>query len=150
MQPWTNLVMSSTKFVLKEKSTAQIPVVAEQIAEWLQQQKVTQSIIQQMNLCLDELLTNTINYGFKDFNTTPEITIELRLITNELIIEIIDNATPFNPLKEVDPPNLEAPLDERPIGGLGVHFVKTLTDSVKYHSDDLQRNHLLLNKLLDL
>lgn len=144
-----SLVMSNKTFILTETHTAQIPPLADQITQWLRQQKVADSVIRNINLCLDELLTNTLSYGFDASHKTPRINIELSLNPDWLEVEIIDNAIPFNPIKEVDPPDLDASIEERRVGGLGVHFVKTLTDAVTYRLDKELRNHLIFRKYLN-
>jgi len=49
----------------------------------------------------------------------------------KLIVEVEDNGRPFNPL-HVPEPDTKQSLEERPIGGLGVHFVGNLTDELEY------------------
>ena len=50
---------------------------------------------------------------------------------SEAVIRFEDSGKPFNPL-EREGPNLDVPLMEREIGGLGIHFVKNLMDKVEY------------------
>jgi len=83
-----------------------------------------------VNLALEELITNTISYGFTD-DSAHTITISLDLDGRDLHVRIEDDAMPFNPL-EHEAPDLDAPLADRPIGGLGVHLVRTLMDEVRY------------------
>ena len=84
-----------------------------------------------VNLVLDELLTNLISYAYPD---QQKHLIRLRLARAEdrLTALLIDDASPFDPLREASPAVLDGPLDERPIGGLGLHFVRTLMDEVSY------------------
>ena len=83
-----------------------------------------------VNLALEELVTNTISYGFTDAGEHV-IRISLHLDGPDLHIRVEDDATAFNPL-EREAPDLVTPLAERPIGGLGIHFVRTLMDDVRY------------------
>ena len=85
------------------------------------------------NLALDELITNTISYGYSG-GGEREIQLRLTLRSGVVQAEIEDDARAFNPL-EVQPPDLEAPLEERPIGGLGLHIVRSMMDSVEYRRD---------------
>ncbi len=84
----------------------------------------------QVNLILEELYTNTANYGFKGI-PSGQVTITLSLLGDKLEITYQDNGIAFNPL-EMDDPDLLLSLDDRVIGGLGVFFVKTMTDKVTY------------------
>ena len=58
--------------------------------------------------------------------------------------EVVDDAKAFDPLEAPDP-DITADLEDRPIGGLGVFFVKTLMDEVRYRRED-GRNHLYFCK----
>lgn len=53
----------------------------------------------------------------------------------ELLLRLQDQGPAFNPL-EAAAPDLSAPLDERRIGGLGVHFMQSLTDGMTYRRED--------------
>ena len=84
----------------------------------------------QVNLILEELYTNTANYGFQGI-TDGKVTITLSVIDNQLEITYIDNGIAFNPL-EIDAPDLMMTIENRAIGGLGIFFVKAMTDHVDY------------------
>jgi serine/threonine-protein kinase RsbW len=83
-----------------------------------------------LNLVLDEMVTNIIQYGCGSTDNTI-IRIKLWLEDDWLKAELIDDARPFNPLT-AEPPNLAASLQERPVGGLGIHLVRQLMDEVNY------------------
>jgi anti-sigma regulatory factor (Ser/Thr protein kinase) len=83
-----------------------------------------------LNVCLDELLSNTISYGYHD-QAMHEITIELSLDGKKLRAEIRDDAAPFDP-RSAKPEAAEQDSGAPKIGGLGLHFVKTLMDEVGY------------------
>lgn len=102
-------------------------------------------IIFNLSLCLDELITNIISYGYADFDEHP-IDITLGLDGDELFITVEDDAQPFNIL-DAPEPELDTPLEERlrPIGGMGVHLVKSMMDTVNYTRDD-DRNVVHLTK----
>lgn len=99
-----------------------------------------------LNLVLEEVLTNIIFYGYEDSNThTIELNISLK---NEIIeIEIIDDAKPFNPLERPDP-DISQSLDARKIGGLGIFLVKKIMDKAEYIRK-ADRNILFLQKKIN-
>jgi anti-sigma regulatory factor (Ser/Thr protein kinase) len=99
-----------------------------------------------INLVLDEVVLNVIEYGYDD---AAEHQIHLLLSVNAgvLTIQVDDDARAFNPL-DLPPPNLDLPIEERPIGGLGVHLVKSTMDTVAYRRDG-NRNVLTMTKKLD-
>jgi anti-sigma regulatory factor (Ser/Thr protein kinase) len=85
----------------------------------------------EIELSLEEVLVNIINYAYPDGPGEFEITCRLT-DDGTLIIDIIDQGIPFDVLS-VDDPNTAATVDERRIGGLGIFFVKQLMDDVQYH-----------------
>ena len=95
------------------------------------------------NLALDELITNVVNYG--DDNPAEEFGISLTLNQTDdtLTIVLEDDGEPFDPFSEAAAPDIDAALEDRPIGGLGIHFVKSLTDEVFYERRD-ERNRVTL------
>jgi sigma-B regulation protein RsbU (phosphoserine phosphatase) len=98
-----------------------------------------------LTLTLDELITNIISYGYADFDEHP-IDVTISLEGDSVTIRVEDDAEPFNILEAPDP-ELEVPLDERtkPIGGMGIHLVRTMMDHIEYARED-GRNILLLRK----
>lgn len=86
------------------------------------------------NLCLEELITNIITHGL---HGAPDRIIQVRMSMSNEWLEIIlkDDAPPFDPFKEVPEPDFGIALEDRPIGGLGVHLVKTLMDDARAHYD---------------
>lgn len=87
-----------------------------------------------VNLCLEELITNTIRHGLAG---APDRQIQLRLSRTDEWLEVVlkDDAPPFDPFVEAPAPDLAADVDTRAIGGLGVHLVKSLMDDVRAFYD---------------
>lgn len=88
------------------------------------------SISMPMTLVLEELYTNTITHGAKD-GRNIDIEIDLNIINKEFICIYKDNGVPFNVL-EMAGPDLTSSIENREVGGLGLHYVKVLTDSATY------------------
>ena len=88
-----------------------------------------------INLSLDELITNTVSYGYQDADE-HEIRVTLTEQDKAIVVVVEDDAMAFDPFTTAPAPDLEAGLEERPIGGLGVYFVKTLMDEVAYERVD--------------
>jgi len=99
----------------------------------------------QVNLVLEELYTNSANYGIVGI-PDGQVVINLVVHNNQLEIRYHDNGVAFNPL-EIDDPELMLSVDDRPIGGLGVYFVKAMTDEVSYQRVG-EWNQLLMHKKL--
>jgi len=87
----------------------------------------------QIHLMLDEVVSNVIKYGYDD-GLEHQIHVDVAVDGNHVTIRVEDDGKPFNPLNAPHP-NLDAPIEQRPIGGLGVYIVKTVADSVDYRRD---------------
>ena len=96
-----------------------------------------------VHLVLEELVLNIIDYGFDDGKDDHELEVILISEDDNLTIEITDDGIPFDPLHDAKIPDTDAPLEDRPIGGLGVHLVRTMMDEVSYRRED-GKNHLTL------
>ncbi len=99
-----------------------------------------------IDVILEEIATNILKYGNMPSGASA-CTIELILKGPLLEMRIADNGAPFNPLllPEVD---TNKPIEDRPIGGLGIHFVKKLTLSQHYEYLDGQNILILVKQLL--
>ncbi|MGH8048598.1 MAG: ATP-binding protein [Chthoniobacterales bacterium] len=82
------------------------------------------------DLVIEELLTNTIKYGYDD-KAAHRIVVRVEFHDGHLCIEVRDNGHAFDPLAQ-EAPDLTLPAEERPIGGLGIHLVRQMTDEVRY------------------
>jgi len=82
----------------------------------------------------DEVLTNVISYGYADADE-HEILVRLAFADGVVVAEIEDDGVPYDPLR-APPPTLGGGIADRPIGGLGMHFVRTLNDEVTYVRQD--------------
>jgi len=79
-----------------------------------------------IQLAVDEACSNTILYG-----EAGTITIACTADDDAVRVTITDDGVAFDPLT-APPPRLDIPAEERPIGGLGIHFIRTVMDSVTY------------------
>jgi anti-sigma regulatory factor (Ser/Thr protein kinase) len=86
-----------------------------------------------MNLALDELVMNIINHAYED-DRAHEIRVRLEIDGRVCRISVEDDGRPFNPL-DVPPPNLDLPIEERPIGGLGLHLVRAMVSTFEYRRE---------------
>lgn len=101
-------------------------------------------------LCCEELLTNTITYGFAEGRHPGPREIRLSVTTDPegVTLVLADNAASYNPLLRPDP-DLTLDLENRPIGGLGVYFVKRIMDELHYEAASPgPGNKLILRKYL--
>jgi len=122
---------------------AEIPRSAALVEAFCARQGVASSAIFAINVSLEELLANTMSYGYAD-DREHEIVVQIWREDADLVVDIADDARGFDPTR-VAPPDLGAPLDERPIGGLGIHLVRSMMDGMEYRHDG-QQNRVRLRK----
>lgn len=98
-----------------------------------------------LHLALEEAVTNVINHGYAD-GQPHTFAVDLAADGRRVTAVVSDDAPAYDPLAraEVD---ITLPLDQRPVGGLGVHLLKKLMDSARYERRD-GRNILTLVRTL--
>jgi serine/threonine-protein kinase RsbW len=97
----------------------------------------------EMVLAVNEAVTNILLHGYRSRPGNVDILVESS--GNDLIVALIDRAPPYDPTS-APPPDLSLTLDERPLGGLGVHMMRQFTDELRYRVTDDGGNELLLIK----
>ena len=114
-------------------------------AEFADAQALPASIRRSMSVALDELLTNTIAHGFAG-RALGEVTVAVELRADRVSLTLTDDGSPFDPFGRAAP-DTALPVEERRIGGLGIHLVRRMMDEVSYHRRG-DRNVVVLTKLL--
>jgi anti-sigma regulatory factor (Ser/Thr protein kinase) len=123
------MTKNKNSFTLKS-DLSELKTLYQHLTHFCQVYGLSETLISEINICLDELFTNIVLYGFKD-DLEHIIRFRLNLNGNALIVNIEDNGIPFNPLIKKDP-ELPADINNAKIGGLGIHIVKKLVDDVWY------------------
>lgn len=132
------------KFVVEiGNDIAEIARVTALIERFSERYKLPQALAFHLQLAFDELLTNIISYGFLD-GGRHKIAASLRFEGGAITAEIVDDGIAFDPLAQ-PMPNLDQTLEEREIGGLGIHFIRNVMDIVDYRRSD-GLNHLTMVK----
>ena len=102
---------------------------------------LSDALLFRVMLALDEVVTNIVHHAFDD-NDVHEITITIAADAGVVTVVVTDGGRPFDP-HTVPPADVQAPLEHRPIGGLGVHLVRSLAQDMAYRRTD-DRNVLTL------
>lgn len=102
---------------------------------------------QELSLILDELITNTISYAFED-EEEHLITFKIFLNSEKLNITYIDDGIPFDPTRHKTNSPLLKSVSEKPLGKLGIHLVRNLTDQMVYNRKN-NKNIIKLTKKLN-
>lgn len=132
------LVLSNEVTELERLATA--------VDDFIDRNGLPSEIAFKLNLCFDELITNTVSYGYGD-GARHDIHVRVEADGQEIRVEVEDDATAFNPFAEAPAPDLGDDIAKRRVGGLGVFLVQKTMDSVTYQRDG-DRNFVRLVKAL--
>jgi serine/threonine-protein kinase RsbW len=132
-----------TSILNKIRDLSRMPDVVAQLAE---EQGLSDDVVFGLNVALDEMLSNIIKYGYTD-DAIHEIRIRLSVADAVLTAEIEDDGQAFDPCAAA-PVDVDAPLEERKVGGLGIHIVRKLMTEVGYERIN-GRNRLVMKMLLE-
>lgn len=121
----------------------------ESVREWVEgfgaAHDLPPAVLTSLLVSFDEVLNNLISYGYAD-QGDHDIFLRLALAGRAVLAEVEDDGVPYDPLK-VPPPELSGGIAERRVGGLGIHFLRTLNDEVTYHRHE-NKNRLSFKKRL--
>ena len=104
------------------------------------------TMVMQMNLAIEEAVVNVMSYAYP-VGTVGNVNIEAQADDERLKFTIVDNGIPFDPTAKAEV-DITLGVEERPIGGLGIHLVRQLMDSINYERID-GKNVLTLRKKID-
>jgi len=122
--------MSKPMAIPFKNKLSEIERLGQVMEEFAELHHLPPNLVFEINLALEEILTNVISYGYDDSNE-HEILIRLSCKGGEITAEVEDDGRPFNPLEAAEP-DTDKPLEERPVGGLGIHLVRKFMDDVEY------------------
>ena len=99
-----------------------------------------------INLALEEAVSNIIFYAYPGGESEHTITVRYSMKDNELHFDIYDRGIPFDPTAKADA-DVSLNAEERKIGGLGIFLVKQIMDRVEYQRKG-DENILKLTKII--
>ena len=95
---------------------------------------VDEVLYRKLNVVVDELVTNIVNYAYPN-GENDYLDVEIMHDKELLTIRFRDGGVPFNPLEKA-PSDITLPMDQRPIGGLGILLVVQKVDTIAYEYID--------------
>jgi len=120
---------NAREFLLRSR-LPELDGLAEQLGAFCFLQGMDEEGRADVRLVVEEAVSNTIRHGYTD-PQGHEIRVRAAVDNGELSLEIEDDGRAFNPL-EAPLPDLTLPVEDRPIGGLGITLIRTLMDRVEY------------------
>ncbi|MDX2512844.1 MAG: ATP-binding protein [Desulfobacterales bacterium] len=104
------------------------------VRDFGRENRLSEDLVWEIRLVLEEIVTNIISYGYED---RADHAIDVNMVNSEqeITLKVRDDARPFNPLEQ-PVPDLEIPLEDRGIGGMGIHIVREIMDEIDYKRED--------------
>ena len=134
----------SAKLSLKVKSDREeLDGITSAVEAFSADEDWSTDLLFRINLVIEELVLNIIDYGYDD--NDHEIELNFNSDANSVTVDITDEGRAFDPLNDAPEPDIDSPLEERHVGGLGVYLARTMMDELTYRREN-SRNHLTLVK----
>jgi serine/threonine-protein kinase RsbW len=124
---------------------SEVSKLVEQVEVFAEENEISFKILNTINLALDEIITNIISYGYSD-EIEHIIEVDLSKDNLWLTVTITDDAKEFNPLDQPEP-DVSKPLEEKQIGGLGIHLIRNLLDELDYKRVDGKNIFIMRKKI---
>ena len=124
----------------------QIKKVTDFVNDYLEEAGLTERSRIQIDVAIDEIFGNISRYAYAPGKGNVTVRVDTKDDPFTAVITFIDRGVPFDPLTS-ESPDLTIPVKERPIGGLGLYFVKNTMDRVTYRYEDGQ-NILMIERLI--
>ncbi len=141
--PQTNSKIISHRSITLTNDVQEVPRLNVFVDEVCEDMGCDMETTMRMNLAIEEAVVNVIDYAYPS-GTVGSIDIKVTIYDNHMEFVISDSGTPFDPTKKENV-DISLPVEERRIGGLGIHLVRQLMDKINYERKD-GRNILTLIK----
>ena len=123
-----------------------IPQLNVFIDNFCEEQGIDMNIAMSLNLAIEEAVVNVMNYAYP-VGTVGYVDIEAEADEKNVTFVISDTGKPFDPTRKEEP-DITLSAEERPVGGLGIHLVRQIMDTITYDYAD-HKNILTLRKKLN-
>ncbi len=125
-----------------------VPLAIDCVTRLAQTAGFDKSSLYEIQLAVDEACANVVHHAYRD-SEPGEMEITCFLEDQVLTIRVRDWGSGFDP-NGVEVPDIEAPLEERTLGGLGLFIVKSIMDRVEFTFDPELGNELRMSKRLEV
>ena len=117
-----------------ENTLTALSPLTTKVNHFLNQHVVPREAIFRINLAIEEIATNIIKYGYDDMDPHT-IEVNLTLFPDTIRLQLKDDGHPFDP-SQTPEPDIHVPLDQRKIGGLGLHLVREIVGRIAYRREN--------------
>ena len=129
--------------MLLRNDMPEIERLAEEVTRFANQHGAPSEIVGDLNLALEEVVANVIMHAYPQ-GGAHEIRVDVTAEVDRVAAAVVDDGVAFDPLQRAEP-NVTLPLEERPVGGLGIFLARRVMDDLHY-SREAGRNHLTMAK----
>ncbi|MBR4771151.1 MAG: SpoIIE family protein phosphatase [Bacteroidales bacterium] len=136
---------SSERHLVLHNDIQQIPQLADFVETIATEKNLDQGLAMSLNLALEEAVTNVIQYAYPE-GSDGLVDIEAIIRDKQLDFIISDSGKAFDPTAKAEV-DINMGVEERPIGGLGIHLVKHIMDSVTYRREDGKNILTMIKKI---
>ena len=126
--------MSEKLIIRKEATYDELESILDAVEDFGERENWSPAILFKVKLAIEEMGLNVAKHGRIDKNPGIEIIVTSK--PEALTISIEDDGRPFDPLNDAPDPDLTSSIEDRPIGGLGIHFVREMMDEMTYRRED--------------
>ena len=110
-----------------------LPEALELVARTTARAGLSQRRADHVTLAVEEAFVNVCRYAYS--GGVGEVEVRTRTADGEVVVEIVDDGEPFDPLESATP-NPDASLDDRRAGGMGILLLRSVTDGLRYRRED--------------
>lgn len=111
-----------------------LSVFREFISDCCGKHEVPKETVFELKLAVDEACTNVIEHGYKGMDP-GSIILSFRVEPDRVLVQITDFGHIFEPA-DAPKPDVEAALEDRPLGGMGLYLIYKTMDNIDYQSSD--------------
>ena len=133
------------KAIVLPNDTKEVPRLATFVDEVCEALGFTATLTMQMNLALEEAVVNVMEYAYPE-GKSGSVLVEAEKTPEQIVFTITDSGIPFDPTAQTEP-DITLSVEERPIGGLGIHLVRQIMDDIHYEREDDKNILTLIKKL---
>ena len=128
------LILDMPKSLILKNDISEIRRLHRSVIQFAEQNRLRKDLIADIRLVMEEVFSNIVQYGFED-EDRHHIAVDMEYRGGELILSVVDDGKPFNPL-QAPPPEIDKPLEDRCPGGMGIFMVTRLMDQLEYRMEE--------------
>ena len=136
--------MNAARRIERAARPEQLPALLEFIEQTCASAQLPEDVAFAVRLAAEEACTNVIRHGYRGVTPGP-VAVGIAHDASRVVVTIEDRGTPFDPA-DAPAPAIDAPAEDRPLGGLGLHLIRQMMDEVHHAHDARTGNTLTLVK----